>query len=132
MSVKNLVKSMLTLSLLVISSGAFAQDQAQRMTPEQRAQNQLTWMQQNLSLSADQGSKVNTILISYAQQADKLRSQPTGPDRKSQMQQMRQNEENDLKAALTPDQFQKLSQHQQEMKAKMQQSGGGGMQQGGN
>jgi protein CpxP len=129
MSVKNLIKSAMMLCLFVVSIPTFAQ-QAQR-TPEERAQRQMTWMQKNLTLTEDQDKKVYGILLHYANEADKTMNTPAGPEKKAEKMDIQKAKDADLKGVLTGDQYQKYQAHVQEMKAKMQQRGGG-MPEGGN
>jgi periplasmic protein CpxP/Spy len=130
MSIRNFVKSMLAFSLLVMSVSGFAQQQQQMpRTPEERAQRQMVWMQQNLSLNDDQNKKVNDILLRYAKQADQTMNAPAGPEKRSARMEMQKNKDAELKGVLTGDQFQKYQAREQEMKDKMQQRN---MQNGGN
>jgi len=133
MQLKIFFKSTILLAVLISSSVVYAQQQ-QRKTPEERAQNQIAWMQQNLNLTKDQNTKSYDILIAHARGMDQARSSGTG-NLREQMQDLNVKKDNDIKLVLTPDQFQKYQQHEAEMKQQMQQrrgsQQGGGMQQGG-
>src|ERR1700749_1363966 len=132
MPVKNFIKSTLVLSLLIVSSVSFAQPQMQQRSPEERAQRQTQWMQQNLTLTNDQNKKVYDIMLHHAQQADNARSMPAGQNKASEMQGANADKDAALKGILTGDQYNKYQQHEAEMKEKMKERRAGGMGNGGN
>ncbi len=115
---KSIVKSYLLLAILFATSTAFAQQQ-QRRTPEERAQNQVQWMQKNLSITDDQGKKAYDIILRYAKEAQNTMGAPAGNDKKEAMEKMQQDRESELKGILTGDQYQKYLAHVQEMQEKM-------------
>ena len=116
MSTKNLFKSSLILLVIVASTSVFAQQQMPKRTPEERAQRQTMWMQNNLGITNEQSKKVHDIILAgFTAAAD--------GSKKNEMPQIKTNLENQLKAVLTADQYQKYMQHVEEMKNKMQQRG---------
>ena len=127
MTMKNLIKSMLMLSLLIVSPVAFGQQPMQQRPPEERAQRQTQWLQQNVALTDDQNKKVYDIILQSAKQADAARN--SGGDVKSQMKDINTSRDAAIKGVLTDDQYQKYQQHVQEMQ--QQRKSGGGMQGGG-
>ena len=134
MSVKNFIKSMLMLSLLTISSVSFAQQNMQtpvQRTPEERAQRQTQWMQQNLKLTDDQYKKVYDIVLKSAKQVDAARN--AGGDMRPQMKSINESRDAAMKGVLTGDQYQQYEQHKEQMQQQRRNmpQGGGNMQQGG-
>ncbi len=128
MTIKNFFKSALMLCVLIASSTAFAQQgQMPKRTPEERAQRQSQWMQQNLGLTDDQNKKVYDIMLSSAKQMDDARN--SGGDMRTQMQDINAKRDAAMKGVLTADQFQKYQQHTQEMM--QQRRAGMGTQNGG-
>jgi Spy/CpxP family protein refolding chaperone len=113
MSIRNFLIGSVVMSLLLSSSGLFAQGQWQKKTPEERAENQTHWMQKNLNLNNDQARKVHDIILKYASQAEDA---PRG-----QRQTIMANKDADLKSVLSADQFQQYQAHEQQMKERMQQ-----------
>ena len=128
---KNIVKSIALIAILCSSLLASAQ-QIQQRSPQERSQNQTNWMQKNLGISEDQNKKAFDIIFKYAQQMDELRNAPKGKERRSEMQAISTNRENELKTVLTADQFQKYQAHEQEMKEKMRERRGEMQNRGGN
>ena len=128
MTIKNFFKNALMLCILIASSTVFAQQgQMPKRTPEERAQRQSQWMQQNLSLTDDQNKKVYDIMLSSAKQMDDARS--AGGDMRTQMQDINAKRDAAMKGVLTADQYQKYQQHTQEMR--QQRRAGMGTQNGG-
>ncbi len=124
MRIKNFIKSTVALSLLAVSSVAFAQQKMSKKTPEERAQKQYSWMQSNLVLTDAQGKKVYDILLHYAQEADKMMNTPPGPEKKGERRDITNGKDAELKAVLTGDQYQQYGLHVEQMKEKMQQQRG--------
>ena len=120
MNVKNFMKGTLMLSILVISSVAFAQQQGTMppKTPEERAEHQTQWMRKNLHLTRDQGEKVYSIMLYYAQQADNAKGMRPGPEKKAERQGINRDKNTDLRAVLTGEQYDKYQQHEGAMKEK--------------
>jgi len=83
------------------------------LTPEQRADKQTDMMQKNLSLTADEVTKVKQINLDYWTQVDQMRKNNTDPQTMhTQMKTLRDKHDADLKAVLTPDQYTKFTQTQ--------------------
>ena len=126
MQIKNLFKVTLILSMLAISLLAGAQ-QMQRKTPEERAQNQVRWMQNNLGLTKEQNNKVYDIILRHAKEVDDANANiPAGRDKKMEKGDIMKARESELRAVLNADQYQKYEAHMQEMKARMKERRGGG------
>ncbi len=88
--------------------------QRQMLTPDQRAEKRTEMMQKNLSLTADQVPKVKQIILDFETQKDALLKNTTDPQqRRTQMKALRDKQNADLKAVLTPDQYTKMQQMQQ-------------------
>ena len=120
MTAKNKITSAFLFVMLMASSLTYAQQQVPK-TAEERAERQTAWMEKNLGLTGDQDKKVYAILLSSAIQADRVKSEPRGADKRmDRMDQMKTKDEN-LQAVLTGEQFQKYLAHEQEQKEKMQQ-----------
>jgi hypothetical protein len=117
---KHLMRSAIMLAVLFTSSLTFAQQQMSRKTPEEKAQNNTQWMQKNLALTDDQNKKAYDIILRYARQADDARNSASGQEKRQEMQGIESAKDNELRAVLTGDQFQKYQAHMQEMKQKMQ------------
>jgi len=116
---RNLLKGISLVAILLSATATFAQQAMPQKTPQERAQNQTQWMQKNLSITDDQGKKIYDIILKYAQQTDAARAEGPGKDRRAEMQAINSGRENELKAVLTGDQYQKYQAHQQEMREKM-------------
>ena len=124
---KNLAKFILVLTVIFTSSVASAQ--MQKRTPQERAQNQVQWMQKNLALTDDQSKKAYDIILRSARQVDNARNAPAGSGKKQDMQGIQNNRDAEMKAILSGDQYQKYQVHVQEIQEKMKERKG--MQQGG-
>ena len=110
--------------LLGISAVSRAQGGGQRMSPADRAKQ----MQTQLTLTDDQTAKITAILQTQATKRDSIRTASNG-DRDAMMAAMRplmQSTNAQIKAILTPDQAAAYQKMQDEMRARMQQGGGGG------
>ncbi len=82
---------------------------AQQKTPEQKAQYQTAEMTKSLSLTKDQSTKVNEIVLRYAEKIDAVR-QNSGLEaeaKQDQVKDLRQEREQALQTVLTADQFKK-------------------------
>ena len=91
----------------------------QRMTPEQ----QTAALKTSLSLTDDQATKIMAIYTAQAKSVDSLRT--AGADRPAMMA-LRTANMAKVNAILTADQQAAWKKQQEEMRAKMQQAGGGG------
>ena len=106
----------LSVAMAFATFGAFAQEANQQPHParvqgsvEDRAKAQVDRMNATVQLSADQYSKVLDLTKNFIGQRDAVRaSGAQGDDMKTKMKALRDQEETQLKAILTPDQFAKL------------------------
>jgi biopolymer transport protein ExbD len=122
---RNTIKSLFAVLLLLSTTTIFAQQQMPVRSPEERAQRQTMWMQKNLGLTEEQNKKVYDIMLYHAQQADADRSMAPGPDKKMEKKELKRDVDAELRATLTGDQYQRYQQHVQEMKARRQGRQGG-------
>jgi len=120
MTAKNMVKCAFLFVMLMASSLTYAQQQMPR-TPEERAQKQLNWMQKNLGLTDDQGKKAYAILLSAAIQADKVKGEQPGQDKRMDRDDVMKTRDSNMQQVLTGDQYQRYLAHEQELRDKMQQ-----------
>jgi len=85
------------------------------LTPDQRAEKRTEMMQKNLALTDDQVPKVKQINLDFETQKDALLKNTTDPtERRTQMKALRDKQDADLKAVLTPDQYTKMQSMQQQ------------------
>ncbi len=117
MRFSGLAKGIVTMGLVLCTGLVNGQDRPRR-TPEQRAENQTRWMQKNLGLTKEQNDKVYDIILYYAREADKANMDAPGREKKIEKQGIRKDREGELRAVLNTEQYQRLQQHEQEMKAK--------------
>lgn len=106
-----------------ITSMSKAQGGRPRMSPEERAKQ----MQTQLKLSDDQTGKITSIYQAQSTKMDSVRTASNG-DRQAMMQAMRpMMEESNKKvmAILTPDQQKAYTKMMEDMRARMQNGGGG-------
>jgi periplasmic protein CpxP/Spy len=98
---------------LAVSFSSFAQQQNKKQpkTPEERAEHQSQRLTKELSLSADQTSKVKAVLLQKDQQEETIRNKyANATDKKgehTEMKTLREQKEAELKQIFTPDQFTK-------------------------
>jgi hypothetical protein len=84
--------------------------QYQQMSPEERAKQETEWMKNDLSLTAQQLVKVDSINLKYAKKRTEMRSQMQGQDREAMMAKMQEIQalkEAELKPVLTEEQMKK-------------------------
>ena len=124
MKVNKIVCSLLAICLTLTALVATAQDGRPRRSPEERAQKQTQWMQQNLRLTEDQNRKVYDIILYYARENDKTNAEAPGREKKMDKRGIRNDREAELRGVLNPEQFAKYQQHMQEMKARQQERRG--------
>ncbi len=115
---KNLIKNLFTVLLVINTTTLFAQQPMQPRTPEERAQRQTMWMQKNLGLTQDQNKKVYDIMLYHAQQADADKNMAPGPEKKMDKKELKRDTDAELKEVLTGDQYRQYQQHVEEMKAR--------------
>lgn len=119
------MKLVICSALLLMGVTFSALAQKEQKTPEQKSQKVVDWMKTNIGLKPDQETKVySTVLASiqemkkvkeqYANQADSLKQK-----RKVVMEKRKA----DLKAILSPEQWQQLELKKKELKKKRGQKG---------
>jgi Spy/CpxP family protein refolding chaperone len=112
---------MLQVCLLFATVAVYAQTEARTsLTPEQRATKWTQWMKDELSISAEQETKVYEINLKYAQQAQSVRSQEGS--RKSKFKEVKSIDDakdEELKAVLTPEQFEQYQIKKRDMQKKV-------------
>lgn len=100
-----------------------AQAQEQERTPltsEERATKWTEWMKNELSITAEQEPEVHAINLKYAQQTESVRTQDGS--RRSKFKDVKSIDnakDEELKAILTPEQFEKYQARKQEMRKKV-------------
>lgn len=106
--------------MLFITQGLHAQAEARNpLTPEERAAKWTQWMKNELNISAEQETKVHEINLKYAQQTQSVRSQEGS--RKSKFKEVKSIDDakdEELKAVLTPEQFEQYQTKKQDMQKK--------------
>ena len=113
-----------TIALVVMGfTASYAQKSVrEKLTPEQRAEKEATLMQQKLSLSEDQKSKIQTIQLERIKKSEEWRNADQG-DRKGKIEERKAfakaNREK-VEAILTPDQKKTWEASRAEMRDKMQ------------
>jgi len=102
-------KIIFSISLLLISLASFAQPSDK--TPQQRAQEKTQRLTSELSLTADQSTKVQNIFLQQETQAAAIKSKYASSDDKSgmraEMKPIHEQTDNSLKQVLTADQYTK-------------------------
>jgi biopolymer transport protein ExbB/TolQ len=116
----NVVKLILSVSLVLISIVSFAQQRGQLGTPEERATRQTTHMKEALNLSADQETSVADINLKYARQMQSIietgeRNLKTARSAKAIMK----SKDKELKEVLNKDQFTQYQTNKEEMISQM-------------
>ncbi len=112
-------------SLFVVSISAQEQGKRQKMTAEERATKQTEMMTKQLTLTADQQTKIQAINLKYAQQMDanmQKAKENEVKDReamKAQMKTQMDAKDAEMKQVLTSDQYKQWEEKKQEMKGKM-------------
>lgn len=109
--------------LLIAPVFASAQmDELKNSTPEQRAQMQTRWMENNLSLDSKASASVSTINLKYAKETQALISSDSPKFQK--LMTFRKNSEakdGELKSIFTPEQYSLYKQKKSEMEAQVKQ-----------
>lgn len=104
-----------------IAIGAQAQEEERTpLTPEERATKWTEWMKTELSITAEQEPKVHEINLKYAQQTESIRAQ--GGSRRSKFKDVKSIDDakdEELKAVLTPEQFEQYRAKKQDMRKKV-------------
>jgi len=119
-------KTVFVIMLLVGASlVSSAQQQRQRLSPEERTQRQVEQLQESLKLTPEQKSKVVTILTAQSKSIDSLRQAANGDfqSMRGKMAPIQENTEKQIKAVLTDEQAKKYDSYIQERRSRMQQGG---------
>jgi len=121
-----LAACLLTLSTVVTAQTAqnkkVERAQKQKLTPEQRAQKHVDRLNTEVSLSEDQKPKVYDLALATVKKVDEIKAKYNGqPENKDaaqkEIQPVKKEFQQNVKAILTPEQLEKLKVKQQEMKA---------------
>ncbi|MCK7556415.1 hypothetical protein MKQ70_15885 [Chitinophaga sedimenti] len=122
---KNKIIMMFMGLLLAGSFTASAQGPGgQRRTAEERTKMQLDRMKEQLTLSAEQVTKLDTILLNNNKEMDKVFQSGQRPDRET-MQKNREALNEKIKGVLTEEQYKKYQEEQAKMRERRGQGGGG-------
>jgi len=110
------IKFTLMLSLILFSIQIFSQNKS----PQERATNQTRNITKTCGLSKDQQPRVEQILLTSIEKMDALKEQQTTQKEKHQQEikSINDREDMDMRATLTPDQYQKYITAKEEAKAK--------------
>jgi Spy/CpxP family protein refolding chaperone len=102
-------------------AGAPAPHQRAQLTPDQKADRRIKMMKKNLGITDDQAAKLKPVLVASIQQRDAIKMQPKGAKgaKKQQMQQLQKTTDDQIKGILTPEQYQKMQDMEQQHKDKM-------------
>ncbi len=112
-------RSLLIAACLLIAGTVVAGelDELKNTTPAERAKAQTAMMKAKLGLSEDQVAKVGALNLKYAEKMDPIIKGTEGPFMKmSDAKNVEQEKEDELKALLSPDQFQKFLAEKEEMR----------------
>ena len=115
----NVLRNIAVATMLLAGTAAYAQQQMQRRTPEERAQKQTTWMEQNVGISKEQSDKVYNIILEHARAADNTATMPRDRETNKARRDIMKDRDDALKNVLTAEQYQKYQAMMQEKKAKM-------------
>ena len=121
-------KYLLVFALLISTFLSFAQDGPKR-TPEERAAQFVKMLNKELSLTADQSSKIQALQLETIKKTDEIRAKGMDGDRKVMRQEIKTvNDAADMsiKALLTEDQKTKFIDWQEKRKEEMKNRPGGG------
>ncbi len=123
------IKLMLMMSFIFIGTTIFAQNNQQR-TPQERTENQLKGINKACNLTKEQMPKVEKILLNSNTKMEELRTAKPAykGERMEKMKVISDEQDAQLKAFLTPEQYQKYltMKEQQKEKAKERRQGQGG------
>lgn len=134
------MKKLIAAALLVVGITAFAQEQTQsperaemeKLSPEQRNQNQLKRMTEELNLNADQQVQIGKILAEQSEKREamkakreEMKTNQTRPsdEQRAAFKKQREDERNamneKMKSILTPEQFEKWKSDREKRESKM-------------
>ena len=112
-------RSLLIAACLLIAGTVFAGelDALKNTSPAQRAKAQTAMMKEKLGLSEEQVAKVGALNLKYAEKMDPIIKGAEGTFMKARdARNVEQQKEDELKALLSPDQFQKFLAGKEEMR----------------
>lgn len=112
-------RSLLIAACLLIAGTVFAGelDALKNTSPAQRAKAQTAMMKEKLGLSEEQVAKVGALNLNYAEKMDPIIKGTEGTFMKARdARNVEQQKEDELKALLSPDQFQKFLAGKEEMR----------------
>lgn len=113
-------KKMITaLFISILSLGAFAQNFNSNKTPGERAKFQTEWMNENLSLSKDQLTAVDSLNLVYANKMESVKEIKGRFNKLKQARDFSQEKEKELQKILNADQFKTWQDKKSELQAKM-------------
>ncbi|ATL49339.1 hypothetical protein COR50_20360 [Chitinophaga caeni] len=115
---------------LLVGMTAFAQQGpgGQRRSVEDRVKMTMEWMNKELSLTADQNTKITAIQTDFYKSMDKMRESGERPDRET-FKKMNDEKEAKIKEVLTEEQYKTYTAKLEEMRKRrggMRPRGGGG------
>ena len=113
---KMLIAAML---LVLVGQAAFAQDGRMKKTPEERTEMQMKWANKNLSLTDDQSTRLQEVVLRYAKKRDSVMAQSNGE--RGAGRPVMEKRDTEIKGILNDDQYKKYKAHEQEMREKMMQ-----------
>lgn len=116
-------KFMGMLGVLMLSATLTFAQQGQNRTPEERAQRQTEQLTKQLSLSADQTTKVQALSLERAKKMEELRAGGERPDREK-LQALQTDFDTKLKPVLTADQWTQYEKFREEQRERMRNRGG--------
>jgi hypothetical protein len=112
-------RSLLVAACLLIAGTVFAGDldALKDTTPAERAKAQTAMMKSKLGLTGEQLEKVEALNLKYAEKMEPVLKGTEGPFMKARdVRNVEQEKEDELKALLSPDQFQKFVAGKEEMR----------------
>jgi protein CpxP len=129
-------KIVIMMAMTVLATGtisakapiAFVQQGQGQATPEERAERQMKMMTEQLTLTADQTTKLQPIILARSTEQTALRQKMQGGDREALMGEYRKLNEKyntQIKAILTAEQYTKYEANQAQMRGGGQRQGGG-------
>ncbi|MBS1582933.1 MAG: hypothetical protein JST66_12095 [Bacteroidetes bacterium] len=112
----------LALTVLIAGSAAAQAPGREQKTPEERAQQQTELMTKHLGLTPEQVPQVKAINLKYVDRFSELRGRPRGEEsgKKEAVKDLREQRNAELKAVLTPEQYDRMIKGQAERQDKRQ------------
>ncbi len=89
-----------------------------KRSPEERAQNQVRWMDKNLNLSEEQHRKMYDIVLKYTRENEQVAGEPKGRGKKMDKMAVMQDRDKEIRSVLTVDQYDKYMAHMEQQKEK--------------